>query len=48
MTPTHALATGGQFLGLDNVTLNGVPEPTSMSLILLGGAGLILGRRRQR
>jgi hypothetical protein len=36
---------GGQFIGLDNVTLT--PEPGSLGLTLIGGAGLLLRRRRR-
>jgi len=37
--------TGGS-IGIDNVTITAVPEPTSLSLLGLGAAGLLLRRRK--
>jgi hypothetical protein len=45
ITLQGTLSTGGQFLGLDNVTL--VPEPASLAAAALGGAGFMLRRRRR-
>ena len=43
---TGTLATGGQFLGLDNVT---IPEPASLAVLLTAaGAGSVVRRRRRR
>jgi hypothetical protein len=38
---------GGVYIGLDNVSVVAVPEPASLSLLTLGGLGL-LARRRKR
>jgi len=39
---------GGQFIGLDNVQLTAVPEPTGLSLIGGLAAARFVGRRRRR
>jgi hypothetical protein len=45
LTLQGTLSTGGQFLGLDNVTLT--PEPASLGLGIFSAAGFVLRRRRQ-
>jgi hypothetical protein len=43
LTIQGTLATGGQFIGLDNVTL---PEPSCVGILALAGIGLMRRRRR--
>jgi hypothetical protein len=47
ITLQGTLSGGGQFLGLDNVTLTLAPEPASLALALLG-APILVARRRAR
>lgn len=42
----HAQGGAGQFLQLDDITVNAVPEPTSLGLLGLGAISLIARRRR--
>lgn len=39
------VATAGNYLGIDNVTVTAVPEPATYGLMALGIAGLVLRRR---
>lgn len=39
------VATNGNYLGIDNLTVTAVPEPASYLLMALGVAGLVLRRR---
>ena len=38
----------GDFVGLDDIAFNAVPEPASATLLVLGGLGLVARRRRAR
>ncbi len=38
---------GGRGTGFDNIKVEGVPEPATMSLLAIGGLGVLLRRRRR-
>jgi hypothetical protein len=44
---TLSFGTAGSGMGLDNYTFSPVPEPSTLALAALAGAGLLLFRRRR-